>query len=190
MALWINTYNAAVIRQILAHYPVPSVDKIPDFWTAKTVYIAGMNYSLRDVRDKVFRQGFRDERVLIALVSGRQDSGPLRAEAYVGSKLLEQLKDQTRLFLSDERFNRIRPHQKKLWLSPIFRHNGADFILGYGTAQPDSQFSAQELAVLSFIKIHSEEPTIKEWIDSRRYKLRYLADNAALNEAVAKEAST
>ena len=96
---------------------------------------------------------------------------------------MEQLADQMNVFLTDERFNRIHPGQKKILISPIFRHFADDFILGYGSAQEDGQFSPKELAVLSFIKIYLQEPKAKQWIEARGYKVKYLRDDASLNEA-------
>ncbi len=184
MALWINAYNASVIRRILEFYPIDSIQRIPDFWNMKTVQVAGMRLSLSEIRDKVFRAGFRDERATLALVSGTKSSGPLRNEAYEGPQLLDQLRDQMNFFLSDERFNRIQAKKKKLFLSPLFQELRADFILGYGSSETDSRFSPEELAILSFIRIHLSDPKVKEWITNREYKLRYLPVNGSLNQSV------
>ena len=181
MALWINAYNASVIQLILKHYPVDSIQKIHGFWDDKVARIAGMTYSLGEIRDKVFRQGFRDERATLALISGTKSSGPLRNEPYVGNKLTEQLKDQMAAFLSDERFNRIKINQKKLLLSPLFKELADDFILGYSSSDRDSQFSPQEFAVLSFIRIHLADSKLKDWIKARKYKIRFLPYDWSLN---------
>jgi hypothetical protein len=182
MAAWINVYNASVIRLILEHGPVDSVEKIPGFWDDKAAGIAGMRYSLKDIREKIFRRGFRDERATLALVSGRKDSGALREEAYAGERLIEQLRDQMNSFLTDERYNQIHPKQKRLKLSPLFRELADDFVLGYGNAEKDSQFSPQELAILGFIRVHVNDPQTKEWVEKRKYKLRYLPADASLNQ--------
>ena len=59
IALWINAYNASAIRLILDHYPIDSPNDIPNFLDEKVVHIAGMKYSLREVRENVFRKSFR-----------------------------------------------------------------------------------------------------------------------------------
>ena len=188
IAAWINTYNASVIRLILSVYPVDSVEKIHDFWNQKIVEIAGMRYSLKEVRENVFRRGFRDERATLALVSGTMSSGPLRIEAYEGPRLGEQLRDQMNVFLSDARFNRIGARQKKLHLSPLFRELRDDFVLGYGLPEGGGRFSRAELAVLGFIRIHVSDPLVKEWISGRKYRLRYLPVDLSLNRTSGKSA--
>ena len=187
IALWINAFNASAIRLILEFYPVESTQKIPDFWDLKTVRIAGMRYSLKEVREKVFRRGFRDERATLALVSGTKSSSPLREEAYQGKALAEQLRGQMNVFLSDRRFNDIRPKRKKLLLSPLFGELADDFVLGYGTSEADEHFSPKELAVLGFIRIHVADPAVKKWITERHYKLRYSPADLRLNEISEKE---
>jgi hypothetical protein len=182
MAAWINVYNASVIRLILAHYPVASVDEIPRFWDERSVGLAHLRYSLRQVRDGVFIQGFRDERALLALVSGTGSSPPLREEAYVGDRLLEQLRDQVRIFLTDERYNRVAPGAKKIYLSPFFRDHARSFVLGYGRLEQDGKFSPEEYSVLSFIRLHVEDTETKRWIEARRYKLVYLKEDRRLND--------
>lgn len=183
MAAWINAYNATTISLVLSRYPVSSIESVPGFWDGKNVRIAGMRYSLREVRERVIRGGFRDEHSVLALVSGTKSSGPLRAEAYTGSKLLEQLDDQVSQFLDDERYNQIRPGKKKLFLSPILKEIGPDLILGYGRAEKDSKFSAEEIAILGFVRIHTYEPEVKKWIEGRRYKVYYMAVDTSLNDA-------
>ncbi len=182
LALWINVYNASAIHFILKHYPVRSIDEIKGFFDGKSVLVAGMAYSLREVREEVIRKGFRDERALIALVSGMRSSGPLRAEAYEGGKLLDQLRDQAQVFLTDERYNRIHAKAKKINLSPIFREFADEFILGYGTPEADGRFSSKEIAVLAFLRIHIADEEVRAWLDGRRFKISYLPEDRSLNE--------
>ena len=183
IALWINVFNASVIRSILKRYPVDSVEKIANFWDDKNVLVSQIAYSFRDIREQVFRGGFREERALLALVPGQMSSGPLRPEAYTGSKLIDQLRDQMDLFLTDERYNQIRVKQKKLRLSPLFREYANDFILGYGSVGDTGKFSPQEFSILNFIKIHVKDPKLKDWIVQSKYKVSYLKKDVRLNDA-------
>ena len=118
----------------------------------------------------------------MALVSGTSSSGPLREEPYEGSRLLEQLRDQTSAFLMDERFNQIGTHKRKMILSPLFKELAHDFVLGYGQAIRDTKFSPEEMALVGFIRIHVSEGSIKDWISKRKYKIQYLLPDTSLND--------
>lgn len=182
IALWINAYNASVILRILELYPIKSVRDIPDFWTKKSVLIASMDYNLSEIRDQVFRKRFRDERASLALIAGYQSSGPLRSEAYQGARLIEQLKDQINIFLSNTRYNQIQERSKKIKLSPLLKEFREDFVLGYGTAELDDQFKPGEIAILGFLRTHIQDQEVVSWIDRRKYKIKYLKEDWSLNE--------
>lgn len=182
IALWINLYNATVIQLILDYYPVKSVNEIPGFWNEPNVRVANQVQSLRKIEEEIIRQRFRDERATLCLVSGKKSSPPLRNEAYEGSRLLDQMKDQINFFLSDERWNQIRPKKKKLKISSRLQELRNDFLLGYGTPETDQRFKPDEMAILSFIRIHTTDPDIKKWIETRSYKLKYLPEDSSLNQ--------
>lgn len=182
IALWINIFNALVIQEILRHYPVESVSKISNFWDQKRPTVSGLSYSFLEIRDQILRGSFRDERALLALVTGEMSSAPLRNEAYVGSRLSEQLADQMNFFLTHERYNEISNRQKKLRLSPLFREYENDFILGYGQLQETGKFSPQQFAVLNFIKVHLKDPELQDWIVQSKYKVSYFKKDVNLNE--------
>jgi len=181
LAIWINVYNATVIQTVLKHYPVGSIDEIPDFWQ-QPLAIAGMQYSLIQVKENIVRRGFRDERATLALVSALESSPPLFDEAFAGERLDQQLREHIRQFLTDPQYNQIENKKKKLFLSPLFKELAGDFVLGYQSGQRDKRFSAQELAVLGFIRLHVDDPDVKQWIETKRYKLRYLQVDRRLNE--------
>ncbi len=186
LATWINLYNASVIAKILDFYPVDSIQQIPNFWDDPFVYLAGARYSLREIRDQIVRREFRDERAALALVSGTKSSTPLRSEAYEGNGLIEQLKDQMKLFLADERYNQIKAGQKKIKLAAVFKELANDFVLGYGSHE-EGEFSPQEFAILSFIRVHVDDVKLREWIDARKYKIRYEAPDFSLNQSPEKK---
>ena len=181
IAFWINLYNASVIRMVLDEYPVERFDQIPGAFEIRTVRIIGEFFSLSELRDQVLRKGFRDERILMALVSARADSPRLLPEAFRGDRLDEQLNKAAHDFVEDEAKNQVRPGEKKVFLSPLFHDFGSDFLLNFGSEKASSRFSQIETAVISFILRHLSNPDKRIFLDSGRYKIRYLPEDPSLN---------
>lgn len=183
IAFWINLYNASVIRMILDEYPIASIDEIPAVHDTRTIQAAGDYFSLSELRDQVLRQGFRDERVLVALVSGRMDSPLLFGEAFRGDRLDEQLDQVSSEFVDDNKFNRIVVGERKIDLSPLFQDFGLDFVLNFRSPSPPPHFSEAEAAVIGFILHHSDDSEKRLFLNTGRYRLSYLPRDARLNDA-------
>ena len=180
IAFWINLYNASVLRTILDHYPIRQLDEIPAVYEVRTINTIGEYFSLSDLFNEVLRKGFRDERILTALVSGRMDSPRILNEAYRGDRLDQQLNRAAREFVNDNNLNRIQPGSKKLYLSPLFRKLGADFLVNYSSNQ-EFRYSEQESAVISFLLHHLANPEKRIFLDSASYKIEYLPEDPRLN---------
>ncbi len=182
IAFWINLYNASVVRMILNEYPIERFEQIPAAFEVRTIQVIGEFFNLSELRDQVLRKGFRDERVLIALVSGRMDSPKLLREAFRGETLENQLNQVAHGFVEDEVRNQIKPGEKKIFLSPLFRSFGPDFLLNFGSSDASSRSSQIESAVVSFILHHLTHADKRLFLDSGRYKIRYLPENPKLNQ--------
>ena len=182
IAFWINLYNASVIRTILDEYPIERFDQIPAAFEVRTIRTIGEFFSLSELRDQILRQGFHDERILTALVSGRMDSPKLLEEAFRGENLEMQLNRVAREFVEDDNLNRIKPGEKKIFLSPLFNHFGSDFLLNFSSADSSSGFSQVQMATVSFLLHHVQNPEKRLFLNSGRYKIRYLAEDPRLND--------
>lgn len=182
IAFWINLYNASVIRMVLDEYPVERFDQIPAAFEVKTIQVIGEFFNLSELRDQVLRKGFRDERILIALVSARRDSPKLLPEAFRGEILEKQLNQVAHEFVEDEARNHIKPGEKKIFLSPLFRNFGSDFLLNFSSSDTSSHSSQIENAVVGFILHHLTNADKRLFLDSGRYKIRYLPENPKLNQ--------
>ena len=110
LAYWINAYNAYTIRLIISHRERESIRNINRTlgflqlkgpWSEPIVKAGGQVYSLDQVLHRILRREFHEPRVHFAIVPAASSAPPLRSEAYVGSRLGEQLEDQTRRFLGD-----------------------------------------------------------------------------------------
>lgn len=184
IAFWINLYNASVIRTILDAYPVGGIDDIPAVWDIRTVHVIREYLSLADLRDHVLREGFREERVLTAISSARMDSPALYPEAFRGGSLEEQLDRAARAFVEDEAKNRIVPEEKTVFLSPVFREFGGDFVLNFGTREPAKGLTKEETAVIGFFLHHLRDPKKRIFLDGGRYQVKYLPEDPRLNEEI------
>ncbi|OGX04900.1 MAG: hypothetical protein A3G87_04600 [Omnitrophica bacterium RIFCSPLOWO2_12_FULL_50_11] len=182
IAFWVNLYHASVIRIILDDYPVASIEEIPAVYETRTIRAIGDYFSLIELRDHVLRRGFRDERVLVALVSGRMDSPRLLGEAFRGDRLDEQLDRVSQIFVDDGRSNRIIVGERKIYVSPLFQDFGSDFILNFGSLDPPSYLSEAEASVIGFILHHSRDPAKRLFLNTGRYQLAYLPRDARLND--------
>jgi len=138
MAFWINAYNAWTLRAIVDAYPVrgswlrslafprSSIRQIPDVWDWPHP-VAGRELSLNDIEHAILRRQFRDPRVHFAANCASVGCPPLRAEAYTGARLEEQLEDQARRFWNDPVRNHVDPQEDVVELSSLFRWYGEDF---------------------------------------------------------------
>ena len=138
LAFLINLYNAATLRLIVDHYPVKSIRSIGllpgSAWKRDAVRLFGRNVSLDHVEHEIIRKQYRDARVHFALVCAAKGCPPLRAEAYVGSRLNVQLDEQGREFISTRDKNRVDVAARTLHLSPIFKWFAGDFEAAAGSA--------------------------------------------------------
>lgn len=110
LAYWINVYNAYTIQLVLRHQErmsIRNINRTLGFlqlkgpWNERIVRAAGQQYSLDQVLHRILRKEFHEPRVHFALVPAAKGAPPLRSEAYVGERLVDQLEDQARRLLSD-----------------------------------------------------------------------------------------
>lgn len=108
LALLLNLYNAATLRTVLEHPGVDSIRRMPGAWTDARWNVAGRTLSLEQLEHDELRAKFVEPRVHFALVCAALGCPPLRAEAYSGARLEEQLADQTR-----------RVHTSARWVNDV-----------------------------------------------------------------------
>lgn len=127
LAYWINAYNAVTINLILDNYPVKSITDLSNGkpWDKKIVTLGGKSYSLNQIENDIIRPRFNEPRIHFAVNCAAISCPPIRNEAFVASKLDEQLDEQTRSFLKNEAFNAL--NGKTFRASKIFDWYGEDF---------------------------------------------------------------
>ena len=126
-AFYLNAYNLLVIGEVVARYPLESVQKVPGFFDKNLVSVAGEKLTLNDLEARKLRQPYADPRVHFALVCGAKGCPRLSRAAYVGNQLDAQLTIQARKVLQDPGFIRVNAQARKVQLSQIFKWYEADF---------------------------------------------------------------
>lgn len=129
LALYINLYNAAMIREVLRHGLDSWSPDADDFAVFKQpiVKVNGKTINLNDLENDIIRKQFKEPRVHAALVCAARSCPPLLNRAYVGADLAEVLQANMRHFINDPNRNTIDPAGKRLVLSKIFEWYADDF---------------------------------------------------------------
>jgi hypothetical protein len=142
MAFYINAYNIAAVRKVLAMYPTQSITAKGDgVWKAAVITLAGRAWSLDAMENQILRP-MGDPRIHFAIVCASLSCPDLRREAYSAAKLATQLEDQARAFLRNETkglrltAGRIGQSQIFEWFAGDFKDVGA-FQKKYRPGLPD-----------------------------------------------------
>ncbi|WP_194775911.1 DUF547 domain-containing protein [Pararhodonellum marinum] len=153
LAYWINAYNAFTVKLIADNYPVESIQdlhpkiKIPlvnTVWHIKFFQIGGEDANLDEIEHKILRKEFDEPRIHFAINCASFSCPPLRNEAFVVSKLDQQLDDMAKRFINDPKRNRIQKNQAEIskifsWFKGDFTKNGSliDYLNQYSTIRLD-----------------------------------------------------
>lgn len=133
-SFWINTYNLFVISEVIKNYPIKTPLDVKGFFDSKTHDIAGEQITLNDIENKKLRAQFNnDPRFHFVLVCAGLGCPPIINEAYVSSKLEDQLNRQTVLALNNDKFIKVNVKKKKVGLSQIFEWYKSDFTANDNT---------------------------------------------------------
>ena len=124
-AALVNSYNAFTVRWILSNYPVESIRKTKDPFTAARHTLDGSLVSLDKIEGRLRAMG--DPRIHAALVCAARSCPPLRREAYVSGRIEEQLDDNVRTWLANPQLNEFVPTQRLARVSSIFKWYSGDF---------------------------------------------------------------
>ena len=137
--------------------------------------------TLDHIEHEILRRQFDEPRIHIALVCAAMGCPPLRNEPYSASKLENQFKDQSRRFMNNPQKFRIDKDKKRVFLSPIFKWFGNDFIKRYGTNDAFRDHNENERAVLNYIAQYLN-PLEHDFLLTESYDISYLDYDWSLNE--------
>lgn len=140
LAFWINAYNAFTVKLIVKNYPVKSIKelggaiyKVNTPWDIKFIKIGDEVYDLNNIEHGIIRKEFSEPRIHFAVNCASVSCPRLRNEAFVGSRIEEQLEDQARYFINNSAKNKIT--KKCAELSKIFTWFKGDFTANGGTVE-------------------------------------------------------
>ena len=171
LAFLINAYNASTLKLVADHYPIASIKDIGGLFGSPfrqdAVRLFGRTMTLDDLEHGIIRPRYHDPRVHFALVCGARSCPQLRSEAYVGSRLDEQLRSQGRWFMLWR--NQFDLENKSASLSSIFHWFSEDF-------------GGNQSALLHFIAPYTEEG-VRQSLESdpESWNITYVKYDWALN---------
>lgn len=193
VAFWINVYNGLTLQLIVDRYPIESsiirsvifpknsIMQIPGAWKKVTFEVMGEHMTLDSIEHEILRARFDEPRIHMALVCAALSCPILRNEPYVAQRLDEQLNDQARMFLENEKKFRIDRDGGVVRLSKIFDWFAEDFVDRYGTGDPPGKRSEKTQAVLNFIGGYVG-PADAEYLATGDFKVKHLKYDWTLNE--------
>jgi len=130
LAFMINLYNAATLQLVVDHWPIASVNEIGGMfstpWNKKFIRLFDHEASLGMIEHDILRIEFSEPRMHFAIVGASRGGPPLRSDAYVDTKLKNQLAEQEKSFLT-ARPDCNRFENGTLYLSPLFNWFADDF---------------------------------------------------------------
>jgi len=108
LAYWLNLYNVTVLNQIIKEYPVRNLKKIVtgknSFFSEKLLDVAGIPLSLDDIEYTILKNNYNgDPLIIYGLYQGYIGGPNIRRNAYTGSEVWRQLKNNAFEFINSNR---------------------------------------------------------------------------------------
>jgi uncharacterized protein DUF547 len=171
LAYFIDVYNAVTIQAILHFYPTKSIREHTsetggfNVWKNFLFRTPAKTYSLDAIENEVLRK-MGEPRIHFGIVCASIGCPKLRNEAYVGSRVRDQLQEQGVAFFSDP--TKFRLDGSRVLVSPILNWFGGDF-------------GADEAARLKFVSRFVGEPA-KSALAKGGLKIEFQDYDWSLNE--------
>jgi hypothetical protein len=192
---WVNAYNAATLKAIIDHYPLPrladglsglrfpdnSIRQIDGVWKDLEWDVVGGPKTLHEMEHEILRARYNVPRIHLALVCAAMSCPELRREPYVGKRLAAQFDEQGREFFSQPDKFRIDRAEETVYISPIFDWFKEDFVRSYGTDTGFRGHGKEERAVLNFITRYLDEDDAR-YLRRGDYDIEWLDYDWSLNE--------
>jgi hypothetical protein len=173
IAFYVNAYNACCIKLCLDHYPLHSPLDVEGFFDKdkNRFRVGGENLSPAEIEyDRLVP--LQDMRAHFAIVCSDRGCPPLRAAAYHGATIDQELEDASRRFVLDKRNLIVDPKTKQVQISKLFEWYGKDF-----TSDPKRPAAKPELYLLNWA-----EGDAKSVLAGGGYELKIIEWNWTLNE--------
>lgn len=177
LAFWVNAYNAYVIDAVLERYPgIESVKAVDGFFDGETHTVGGRQLTLDQIE-----AGSREldpDLAHFGVVCASFSCPDLRSDAYVGSRVTEQLEEQARRFLADPTKGlRYDAGENDLYLSSIFKWYAGDFTGGSTVVA----FFARG-GILEWVVEHVGDRQLARTLEEREPSIKYMDYDWTLND--------
>jgi hypothetical protein len=190
LAYWINAYNAGAIKTVMTYYPISSVIDVKQpgiffflsdksgFFFFQRLTFGGKSTSLYYLENQIIRKRFNDPRIHFAVNCASMGCPRLPRRSFSGESLDEQLDNETRFFLTEERNFNIDHEEKVVYLSSIFKWYDKDFTNWYSAKFPNGKAS-----LLSYIELYLSPEKAEELnAVGNNYTLRFIPYDWKLND--------
>ncbi|MBY0519690.1 MAG: DUF547 domain-containing protein [Sphingomonas sp.] len=123
LALWINLYNAQVIRLTTQAYPVRDTQALVNgpAWSAQSMGLSGVKLSLNDIRTHILARYFGDPRILATLLVPAQGGPQVQKLALAGPTVDAQLDAAAAQFIN--RGGVVVVKADVAFVSPVYTFN-------------------------------------------------------------------
>ncbi|SEL42201.1 Protein of unknown function, DUF547 [Aquimarina amphilecti] len=127
LAYWVNLYNAIVMKMIIDHYPVKSINDLKNPWKKKSIEINNIKYSLDDIEHTILRK-MDEPRIHFLLNCAATSSPKLWNRAYTNRNITKALEERTIEYINDPSKNIITNNEVNI--SKVFDWYAKDFDNG------------------------------------------------------------
>ena len=196
IAFWINAYNLQKLKVVADNYPIePSSRILTIYWGPSSIrhleqkitrhkfLVMDEEFTFAAIEKRFFRGEFDDPRVFFALSNACMSSPPLRNEPYCGSRLDEQLDEQTRKFLAGPLAFHIDRDKRKVYLSALFQLSsyGKQFAEKFAIDRKFKDHSPATRAVLNFICSYVSKQDVS-FLEVGNYNIEYMTYDWTIND--------
>ena len=168
LAFWINAYNAFAIQGILDGLSPETFWGRYKYFIKRHYRVGGEEINLYDLERSILVKRFREPRIHFAIVCASRSCPKLRSEAYVASRLHDQLDDQARNFINDTSKNQFDRAQRVARLSKIF-----DWF--------DDAFIAHSGSLIEYVRRYVTDSELRQDLDPSRYTVKFMDYDWSLN---------
>jgi len=193
IAFWINTHNTCVLKLIVDNYPIQpkwymilypanSIMHISGAWDKVFFKIMGLEYNLKEIRNDLLLDRYKDPRICFALSDAARGGAVLRNEPYWPERLDSQLDEQTRTYLQLPQGFRLDRNANVAYLSNVFTMNKNVFLISeYASILKFRSRKPDERAWLNFLSVFlPEEDAI--YLENNDLVIRFIGFDWTLNE--------
>jgi hypothetical protein len=190
-ALWVNAYNALIIKIVLDHYPVhgdksyyppDSARQIPHLWEDYHARIAGRDINLYDIEHKIIRK-FCDPRLHFVVVCAARGCPDLRNSAYTAATFEADLDEAARRYVGQKNNVQFDLAHKTVSVSKLFQWFPLDFADPKDMKKHSGSPLSDDEIVLSYLLKYAPEGYAKEVSDLKSVHVIYMPYDWSLNDA-------